>query len=358
MAHTLWDGPSTWRADLGLFCTYLKTAGRAHYNLRQMRTLDHYGPAPDSAVFDHLVEHSMEMYGKLISASHQEAPDIDLVVLDLPGTPARRLAGRLAHVAIHWLVPKVRWGAHMQALDTRVQNVPTAEQYWLLLRRTSLDNCVDVASMIDAEARATLLMAFCASPGREVLTARAVGFAQLREATARGAPVGSMTLEFEATLRAHWRSLGCPPCSWLTAVRGPIGPESEAWGQQRESLIQTVLQGLSTLDLPAPTIAPKSYAFISCEHRPDAQDTKTAEQPESMFACDLTSTERQVLRALEGKTLVILGGICKPYAKAALIRDLHLRDLDWIESTEYDHGQQAVSRLRDPNIAVVVFALR
>ncbi len=173
MAHTLWDGPSTWRAALGLFCTYLKTAGRAHDNLRQMRTLEHYGPAPDSAVFDHPVEHSMEMYGKLISASHQEAPDIDLVVLDLPGTPARRLA----HVAIHWLVPKVRWGAHMQALDTRVQNVPTAEQYWLLLRRTSLDNCVDVASMIDAEARATLLMAFCASPGREVLTARAVGFA-------------------------------------------------------------------------------------------------------------------------------------------------------------------------------------
>ena len=118
------------------------------------------------------------------------------------------------------------------------------------------------------------------------------------------------------------------------------------------------MQGLSTLDPPAPTIAPESYAFISCEHRPDAQDTKTAEQPESMFACDLTSTERQVLRALEGKTPVILGGICKPYTTAALIRDLHLRDLDWIESTEYDHGQQAVSRLRDPNIGVVVFALR
>ena len=71
-----------------------------------------------------------------------------------------------------------------------------------------------------------------------------------------------------------------------------------------------------------------------------------------------SDTEQRVLKALEGRTLVILGGLCKPHAKAALIRDLRLKDIDWIESSEYDHGQHAASRLRDPDVACVIFALR
>ena len=65
-----------------------------------------------------------------------------------------------------------------------------------------------------------------------------------------------------------------------------------------------------------------------------------------------------VLRALAGKTLVLLGGIPKPHSKQRLIEALGLKDVDWIPSTQYDHGLQAESHLSNPNVAAVVFALR
>jgi hypothetical protein len=356
MAHDLWTGPAEWRADLNLLRTHLKALGRAHDNHREMRPLEPYGPGLNAQHFSTLIEEGLQIYNLLVCSAHIEAPDVDPVVLDLPDTPTARLAARLAHVAVTCVVPRVRWGPRMRTLDARVHNVPTCGQFLALRRHLPEQACNDIVELAEPGARAALLLALSDTPGREVLTACAVGLAQLREATSLGAPIGSMTLEFERTVRALWRSLGCPPCAWLTATHGPTGVEAEAWDEQREALIDAALQGRLTPETPITLLpAPESYAYTAWDN--DTPRADTEDQPELPFD-DLSLTERLVLKALTGKTLVILGGICKPHAKAALIRNLNLKDVDWIESTEYDNGQQAASRLRDPNIVAAIFALR
>ncbi len=358
MAHDLWTGPAEWRADLNLLRAHLKALGRVHDNHREMRPLEQYRPGLDIRHLPTLIEEGLKVYDLLVYSAHTEGPDIDPVVLDLPDTPAARLAARLAHVSVTCVVPPGRWGPRMRALDARVNNVPDCGQFLALRRHLPAQDCDDIIELTLPGARAALLLALSDTPGREVLTACAVGLAQLREATTLGAPIGSMTLEFESAVRVLWRSLGCPPCAWLTATHGPTGTETEAWDEQREALIDAALQGQLTPELPAPVLpAPESYAFTPWVE-PRAQYPDSEERNDTPFTDDLDLTERQVLRTLEGKTLVILGGICKPHAKAALIRDLKLKNVDWIESAEYDHGQQAACRLRDPNIVAVIFALR
>ena len=358
MAHDLWTGPDEWRADLEHLRVHLKALGQVNDNHRNMRVLERYGPAPLTQNLRDELEKAGELYNELLDIAHaKNAPDIEQTVLDLPDTLKGRLAGRLAHAALSCTVPQSLWGRRMQTLHARVRNVPASERYRALLKAVDADTYDHVVTLTRSGARTAQLLALSETPGREVLTICAVGLAQLREATKLGAPIGSMTLEFETAVRALWRSLGCPPCSWLTAIHGPTGEEAEARSQQREALITAALEGHLTPENPALLLpAPESYAYTTWD-REAAHHDDTEEQPELPFD-DLTLTERLVLKALSGKTLVILGGICKPHAKAALIRDLKLKDVDWIESTEYDNGQQAASRLRDPNIVAVIFALR
>ncbi|WP_407543113.1 hypothetical protein Q0M94_24130 (plasmid) [Deinococcus radiomollis] len=297
----------------------------------------------------------MKIHGDMITFAHLDAPDIDPVVLTTLNTPAGRLAGRLAHVVMSSVIPRVRWATHMQTLDTCVHNIPHPDSFKPLKEHAAgdVERWQNLMMMVESGARAALLLALSETPGREVLAACAAGLAHLKEVTANGAPIGSMTLEFEVGVRALWRSLGCPPCAWLTAAHGPTGTEAQAWDDQREALIEAAQQ--LTPDVPVPVLpAPETYAHIPWQHPAEEQDTEDT----TPFTCNLTPTEKQVLKTLEGKTLVLLGGICKPHAKAALIRDLKLKDVDWIESTEYDNGQQAACRLRDPNIVAVIFALR
>jgi hypothetical protein len=366
LARDLWPGPAGWKADLNLLRTYLKALGRTHDMHRQMRALESYGPAFDSRHASAVVEEALKLHGLLIREAHTEIPDVEQGVLDLPDTPAGRLAQRIAFIAHCTAYPPTQWGPHMNALAARVQNVPTSQAVLPFSRRAqNPENMVVIVDLITAATRAAVLLATARTPGREVLAACAVGLAQLREATRLGAAIGTFTLEFETALRVLWRSLGCPPCTWLTANHGPADEEATAWEGQIEALINAARKeqetpDLRTTDLAVPSVpAPKSYAFVPWQKPPERQEQKNDEDRSvTPFTCDLTPTEQGVLKALAGKTLVILGGICKPHAKAALIRDLKLRDVDWIESAEYDHGQHAASRLRDPNIVAVVFALR
>ena len=353
MAHDLWKGTGEWRADLNLLRTHLKALGRMHGNHRKMKCLEPYGPAVHTEEAFTLLESGLKIHEMMIQAANLNTPDIDPVVLDLPDTAAGHFAQRLSYVLHSHDEPRSQWGPRMKALAARVQNVPSPERC-----RPSLTDPFSHQAILDLirpATRAAILLALSRTPGREVLTVCAVGLSQLREAARLGAPIGTMTFEFETSVRALWRSLGCPPCAWLTANHGPTGQEAEARRQQQEALIVAALEGQLTPETPAVLLpAPKSYAYTVWDN---TEQVDTENQPELPFD-DLSLTERLVLKALTGKTLVILGGICKPHAKAALIRDLNLKDVDWIESTEYDNGQQAASRLRDPNIVAVIFALR
>ena len=357
VAHDLWKGEREWQADLELIRVHLRTLGRANDHVKKMRSLEPYGQAVPIDRVPSLISQGMKIHEDMITFAHMDTPDIDPVVLTTLDTRAGRLAGRLAHVVMSSVIPRVRWGAHMQALDARVQNIPPPEAFdrMKLTAAGNIEKSQDLLIMIESGARAALLLALSKTPGREVLAACAAGLAHLKEVTAIGAPIGSMTLEFEAAVRAVWKSLGCPPCAWLSTAHGPTGTEVQAWDDQREALIEAAQQQL-TPDAPAPVLpAPETYAHIPWQQH--AVEEENADDT-TLFATTLTPAEKQVLKALEGKTLVILGGICKPYAKAALIRDLKVKDVDWIESTEYDNGYQAASRLHDPNIVAVIFALR
>lgn len=357
VAHDLWKGEREWQADLELLRVHLRTLGRANDHFKKMRSLEPYGHAIPIDRVPNLISQGMKIHEDMITFAHMDTPDIDPVVLTTLDTRAGRLAGRLAHVVMSSVIPRVRWGAHMRTLDARVQNIPPPEAFdrMKFTAAGNIEKSQDLLTMIESGARAALLLALSKTPGQEVLAACAAGLAHLKEVTAIGAPIGSMTLEFEAAVRALWKSLGCPPCAWLSTAHGPTGTEVQAWDDQREALIQAAQQQF-TPDAPAPVLlAPETYAHIPWQQHAAAEETADDTTP---FTTTLTPAEKQVLKALEGKTLVILGGICKPHAKAALIRDLNLKDVDWIESTEYDNGQQAASRLRDPNIVAVIFALR
>jgi hypothetical protein len=356
VAHDLWKGEREWQADLDLIRAHLRTIGRANDHFKKMRSLEPYGPAVLIDQVPQLLQQGMKIHADMITFAHMDVPDIDPVVLSTLDTRAGQLAGRLAHVVMSSIIPRIHWGVHMRTLDARIQNIPPPDAFDRVRKSAAgnTEQSEDLLMMIESGARAALLLALSETPGREVLAACAAGLAHLKEVTARGAPIGSMTLEFDAAVRTLWRSLGCPPCTWLSAAHGPTGTESRAWGDQLEALIEAAQQ--RTPDVQPPVLpAPETYAHIPWQqHATEEENTDDT----TLFATTLTPAEKQVLKALEGKTLVVLGGICKPHAKAALIRDLNLKDVDWIESTEYDNGHQAASRLRDPNIVAVIFALR
>jgi hypothetical protein len=368
LGRDLWPGPAERKADLNLLRTHLKALGRTHDMHRQMRALESYGPALDTRHAPTVVEEALRLHGLLIREAHTEIDDVEQDVLDLPDTPAGRLAQRIAFIAHCIVYPPTQWGPHMNALAARVQNVPSSEAVLPFIRRAQdPENMVVITDLITAATRTAVLLATARTPGREVLAACTVGLARLREATHLGAAIGNVTLEFETALRVLWRSLGCPPCTWLNTNHGPADEEATAWEGQIEALItaaRAAREERGTPDLRAPDLAvpsvpaPKSYAFIPWQKAPEIQEQEDNGDQLDLPFNDLTLTERLVFKALEGKTLVILGGICKPHAKAALIRNLNLKDVDWIESTEYDNGHQAASRLRDPNIVAVIFALR
>ena len=298
LAHDTWRGPAEWQADMDLLRVHLKGLGRVHDVHRDMRVLERYGTAPTHLDLITILEEAMEQHHAMLRFAQESVPDIDPLLLDLPDTPAARLAQRVSHLALNIRVPRSVWGPHMHALTARVRNVPPSDRLHQLVNEVTEEVFEAIVTLTDAGARAALLLALNANPDREVLTACAVGLAQLKEAARHGAPIGSMTLEFEQALRALWRSLGRPPCSWLSASRGPTGTEVEAWKEQREALIHAALHDHRA---PAAPTAPETYGYVPWEGHADTQDHPDDPQtdPGTPFTCGLTPTERAVLKSLQ-----------------------------------------------------------
>ncbi|WP_189091972.1 hypothetical protein [Deinococcus ruber] len=349
-----WRGSETWQRQLRVIREDLKAYARGQIDKRYLRPLEPSGFLP--------MEADLEIIGKanasiemLVALSQEDLLDLEPAMLSLPNTPAGRLAQKLAFLDVAAQGPRRRWGPNMRQLQTQLHLEDPSETFFHLAAKGDALSEQLVVELHEG-ARAAHLLAVTSDHTEDTLAACTPALAHLRAAHRAGAPVGTLVFELETALKHLWNALDRPLSPWLYARAGPVHQERVAWQDQLTALLQTATTQLQPEAVAAPE--PSSDLLDDCPSiTPLPLDSEEAVG--SVFAhSPLSLTETKVLAALKGRTLVLLGGELRPYARAALIRDLELDDVDWISSSEYDHGQQAVSRLRDPNIAAVVFALR
>jgi len=71
-----------------------------------------------------------------------------------------------------------------------------------------------------------------------------------------------------------------------------------------------------------------------------------------------TEEVKQVAKLLEGKSLVLIGGVPRSYACEALKRAFGLKEVDWVETREHGSFSVCETHIARPDAAVVLLAIR
>ncbi len=79
---------------------------------------------------------------------------------------------------------------------------------------------------------------------------------------------------------------------------------------------------------------------------------------ETAYAAVRTPEVAQAGALLEGKSVVMIGGSCRPSAKEAIERALNLEELIWIETTEHQSISEFEPYIAKPEVAMVLLAIR
>jgi len=299
--------------------------------------------------------------------AHQPTVTVPVSVLGLDEhIPAQRLMMHLVFMQATMTGPVWQWHQDVHTLMQRLgehplQAVSLTEALAFYQAQPLIDHAILAATALawleDDRARGS-----SAVRPREILAAAATGLAQLRKAVGLGLPLSRDRAVLEELLKALWRELGCPVVAWLFAPAGPEGDEQAAWEERLEWLCHPEREQIPEKTFDDPTWDRLSETVLSAEDDEDEEHEVVAAEPHravlSRRLVAQNDAQASVLRALAGKTLVLLGGIPKPNSKRRLIEALGLKDVDWIPSGQYDHGLQADAHLSDPNVAAVVFALR
>jgi len=85
--------------------------------------------------------------------------------------------------------------------------------------------------------------------------------------------------------------------------------------------------------------------------------TRAGEPPDES-AVKLTAQVRAAAQILEGKTVILIGGVPRPHAREALIRSFGLKDLDWMQAKEHESIDNFKPHVARDEVALVLLAVR
>lgn len=159
--------------------------------------------------------------------------------------------------------------------------------------------------------------------------------------------------------------LRLPGQSFLEAYLQPFGPlqalplTPAQEGKLRRDLAVLLAEAAAheAADAPAPPDEPAPF------HPPHARQDAGAAAPSVLPALPdeapghFPAHVQAARTLLGGRRVVLLGGVPSAPHRAALIRSLDLRELDWIGSDEYAHGTHARAHVT-ADTAVVILAIR
>ncbi len=81
-------------------------------------------------------------------------------------------------------------------------------------------------------------------------------------------------------------------------------------------------------------------------------------EPEAARPQPLSAEVRAAARLLEGKSVLLIGGLCRPAAKKSLETALNLNELIWFETKEHESVDLFEPYVARPDVAVVIVAIR
>ena len=84
----------------------------------------------------------------------------------------------------------------------------------------------------------------------------------------------------------------------------------------------------------------------------------TQSPPEQRLVRRVSPEVQQVAKLYKGKTMVIIGGDCRPHAHEALKLAFCLKDLIWIPTNGRESTDIFVPSISRPDVAVVLLAIR
>jgi hypothetical protein len=82
--------------------------------------------------------------------------------------------------------------------------------------------------------------------------------------------------------------------------------------------------------------------------------SQEAETPGTGRTEEPTQDVKDVRSWLKGKTMVIVGGVCKPQAAARIKRSFELAEVDWLEASKQDRVSGFRSELKDASLVVLI----
>lgn len=105
-------------------------------------------------------------------------------------------------------------------------------------------------------------------------------------------------------------------------------------------------------DMPLPSnfrlVMREIDCFLAMRLEPEPEERNTGQNEEV----------GQVATWLAGKTLVLIGGAPRPYAREALKQAFGLETVDWVETQEHDSVSRFGPHISRPEVAVVILAIR
>lgn len=163
--------------------------------------------------------------------------------------------------------------------------------------------------------------------------------------------------------------------SWIDRLRSPLEPIREGKGTEQDW--QTVFEAVEGMvsegippsnreirelllpvidDLPGRDDLPHGFQLVLREidrflaTRPPPSGATVAHEP--------TAEVREARRLLEGRSVVLIGGICRRESQKLLRTTLGLKELIWIETKEHQSIGAFEPAIARPDVALVLLAIR